>query len=149
MKQISEVETTTSSRPSLKVLMHSPGLRNGSKRVAFIIARMGQQDARTVVDFYDRHPISEAQVMAALRRRGFGSVRPLSAEDLAEFDQDHYGGPGAVDALARSAGIGAGSRVLDVCAGLAGPARVLAHRRGCRVVACELTHGRAAGGARL
>ena len=102
-----------------------------------------------MVDFYDRHPISEAHVMAALRRRGLAAGRVVDADDLVEFDQDHYGGPAAVETLARRAGIGPGSRVLDVCAGLAGPARVLAHRRGCRVVACELTHGRAAGGARL
>ena len=102
-----------------------------------------------MVDFYDRSPISEAQVMAALSRRGLAAGARLTPEDLFELDQDHYGGPAAVETLARRAGIGAGSRVLDVCAGLGGPARVLAHRRACRVVACELNHGRAAGGARL
>jgi sarcosine/dimethylglycine N-methyltransferase len=103
-----------------------------------------------VIDFYDRHPINEAQVMTALRRRrGLSPGRPLVPEDLFELDQDHYGGPAAVEMLAWRAGITAGSRVLDVCAGLAGPARVLAHGRGCRVVACELNHGRAVGGARL
>jgi SAM-dependent methyltransferase len=101
------------------------------------------------MDFYDRHPIGEAQIMAALRRRGLPPGGPLAPEDLFDLDQDHYGGPGAVEALARRAGITAASRVLDVCAGLAGPARVLAQGRGCRVVACELNHGRATGGARL
>jgi sarcosine/dimethylglycine N-methyltransferase len=107
------------------------------------------QGASGLVDFYDRHPISEGGVMAALRRRGLASSPRLTPEDLFEFDQDHYGGPAAVETLARRAGIGAGSRVLDVCSGLGGPARVLAHRRGCRVAACELHHGRAAGGDRL
>jgi ubiquinone/menaquinone biosynthesis C-methylase UbiE len=102
-----------------------------------------------VIDFYDRHPISEAQVIGALRRRGLAPGRVVAPEALFELDQDHYGGPAAVETLAHRAGITAASRVLDVCAGLAGPARVLAHRRGCRVVACELNHGRAAGGARL
>ena len=102
-----------------------------------------------MADFYDDHPISEAHVMAALRRRGLALKGRVAPEDLFDFDQDHYGGPAAVETLARRAGIGAGSRVLDVCAGLAGPARLLAHRRGCRVVGCELNHGRAAGGARL
>lgn len=100
-----------------------------------------------VIDFYDRHPISEQQVLAAVRRtRGVG---PLVADDLLAFDQDHYGGLAAVDALARRAGIGAASRVLDICAGLGGPARFLASRRGCRVVGVELNAGRAAGMARL
>jgi ubiquinone/menaquinone biosynthesis C-methylase UbiE len=100
-----------------------------------------------VVDFYDRHPISEPQVLEAVRRtRGAG---PLVADDLFAFDQDHYGGLAAVDVLARRAGIGATSRVLDICAGLGGPARFLASRRGCRVVGLELNAGRAAGMARL
>ena len=103
-----------------------------------------------VIDFYDRHPISEAQVLAAVRRRrGPLAEAPLTAEELFDFDQDHYGGVGAVDVLARRAGIGARSQVLDVCAGLAGPARFLASRRGCQVVGLELHAGRAASAARL
>ncbi|HSE94069.1 MAG TPA: methyltransferase domain-containing protein [Methylomirabilota bacterium] len=104
-----------------------------------------------VIDFYDRHPISEAQVLAAVARRRGGDALadPLGAEDLFAFDQDHYGGLAAVAALARRAGIDAASHVLDVCAGLGGPARFLAARLGCRVVALELHAGRAAGAARL
>src|SRR5947199_10744285 len=102
-----------------------------------------------VNDFYDHHPISEAQVLAALGRRRGGDLSRLTPDELFEFDQDHYGGLDAVDALARRAGITAQSRVLDVCAGLAGPARFLASRRGCRVLALELHAGRAAGGVRL
>ncbi|PYM42471.1 MAG: hypothetical protein DME12_07330 [Candidatus Rokuibacteriota bacterium] len=102
-----------------------------------------------VDDFYDRHPISEPQVLAAVARRRGGDLSRLGPDDLFEFDQDHYGGLKAVDELARRAGITAASRVLDVCAGLAGPARFLASRRGCRVLALELHAGRAAGGVRL
>ena len=96
--------------------------------------------------FYDHHPISEARVLAALARTR-GAPGLLTADDLFEFDQDHYGGLAAVDTLARRAGIGATSRVLDVCAGLGGPARFLASRRGSTVVALELHAGRAAGAA--
>jgi len=99
-----------------------------------------------VSDYYDHHPINEARVLEALSRPGFEQP---TADDLFEFDQDHYGGLAAVDALARRAGIGATSRVLDVCAGLGGPARFVAGRRGARVVALELHRGRAAGAARL
>jgi SAM-dependent methyltransferase len=100
-----------------------------------------------VIDFYDDHPISEQQVLDAVRRvRGAGA---LGADDLFPFDQDHYGGLGAVDALAQRAGSDAGTRVLDICAGLGGPARFLASRRGCRVVGVELNGGRALGMARL
>jgi ubiquinone/menaquinone biosynthesis C-methylase UbiE len=102
-----------------------------------------------VIDFYDRHPISEAQVLDAVRRRRGLDAGPLVADDLFPFDQDHYGGLVAVEALARRCGITQHSRVLDLCAGLAGPARFLATRRGCRVIALELNAGRAAGAARL
>jgi cyclopropane fatty-acyl-phospholipid synthase-like methyltransferase len=103
-----------------------------------------------VTEFYDRHPISEAQVLAALRRRrGALAAAPLRADDLFDFDQDHYGGLAAVDTLARLAGIRAHTRVLDLCAGLGGPARFVASRRGCSVVAVELNAGRATGAARL
>ena len=103
----------------------------------------------SVIDFYDRHPISERQVLDAVRRQRGGAAGPLTADDLFPYDQDHYGGLAAVDALARLAGITARSRVLDLCAGLAGPARFLAARRSCRVVGVELNAGRAAGAARL
>jgi ubiquinone/menaquinone biosynthesis C-methylase UbiE len=85
-------------------------------------------------------------VRASAGRRGTGR---LAAEDLFDFDQDHYGGVAAVDVLARRAGVAASSRVLDVCAGLGGPARFLATRRGCRVVGVELHAGRATSAARL
>lgn len=101
------------------------------------------------LDFYDRHPISEEQVLAAVARRRGGFEGPLGADDLFDFDQDHYGGLAAVEALAERARITAASCALDLGAGLGGPARFLASRRGCRVVALELNAKRVAGGARL
>ena len=98
-----------------------------------------------VTDFYDRHPINERQALAAIARRRGTAAGPLKPEDLFDYDQDHYGGLAAVETLARRAAIGAASRVLDVCAGLGGPARFLVSRFGCRVVALELNQGRAAG----
>jgi len=88
-------------------------------------------------------------VLDAVARRRGGDLHRLTADDLFDFDQDHYGGLAAVDTLARRAGVDSGSRVLDVCAGLAGPARFLASRRGCRVIGIELNAGRAAGARRL
>src|SRR5262245_38962240 len=109
-----------------------------------------RQAAVRVIDFYDRHPISEGQVLAAVARRRGGAVAgQLTADDLFDFDQDHYGGLAAVATLAHRARIDGASRVLDVCAGLGGPARFLASRHGCRVVALELNAGRATGAARL
>ena len=102
----------------------------------------------SVVDFYSRHPISEGQVVDALRRQGKDLER-LQPEDLYDLDQDHYGGLEAVEALARRARIDAASRVLDVCAGLCGPARFIASRWGARVTGIDLNPARAAGARRL
>jgi len=101
-----------------------------------------------VVDFYRRHLISEGQIADALRRQGKDLAR-LRPEDLYDFDQDHYGGLEAVEALGRRAGINGASRVLDVCAGLAGPARFMARRWGARVTGVDLSPDRAAGARRL
>jgi sarcosine/dimethylglycine N-methyltransferase len=100
-----------------------------------------------VVGFYDRHPINEQQVREALARRGHRG--PVPPETLFDFDMDHYGGLPAIEALARRAGIGRYSRVLDVGAGLGGPARFLAWRFGARSIGIELNAGRAAGARRL
>src|SRR5262245_57262715 len=102
-----------------------------------------------ILDFYDRHPITEEQVLAAVAHRRGGVEGALCVDDLLEFDQDHYGGLAAVEALAERAHITAASRTLDLGAGLGGPARFLASRRACRVVALEVNANRVAGGARL
>src|SRR5213593_4267834 len=54
--------------------------------------------------FYRQHPISEEQVLDALRRQG-KDLGKLSPQDLYHWDQDHYGGLAAVEALTRRAGI--------------------------------------------
>lgn len=91
--------------------------------------------------FYDAHPINETQILGALERRGIapGAVTP---ESLREFDQDHYGGLPALDALADRAGISSEHYVADLCSGLGGPARHLANTRGCRVLGVDFTVSR-------
>ena len=97
-----------------------------------------------VVAFYDRHPISAAQILDKILASR-GSVEGLTAADLFAHDQDHYGGLAANDALAAAAGVASDSHVLDMCAGLCGPARYNATRSGCRVVGLELNASRCAG----
>jgi len=103
---------------------------------------------RTAIDFYDRHPIS-AQIILARLGAARGTLEGLQPEDLFAHDQDHYGGLAANDALAQAARIGIGSKVVDLCAGLGGPARYLAHRYGAIVTGIELTPARVAGAAEL
>lgn len=102
----------------------------------------------SAIDFYERHPIS-AQIILAKLEVARGTLEGLQPEDLFAHDQDHYGGLAANDALAKRARIGIGSKVVDLCAGLGGPARYLAHRHGAIVTGVELTPARVAGAAEL
>ncbi len=54
-------------------------------------------------------------------------------------EQIHVGGAAETEVLAVKAGIGASSRVLDVCSALGGPARHLARRFGCTVAGLDGT----------
>ena len=101
-----------------------------------------------VVGFYDTHPINEDEIRAKLRARGV-SPDAVTELEMSEFDQDHYGGVEAVEALADAAGVRAGQHVLDVCSGMGGPARWLAQRHGCRVTGIDFTPSRVAGAQRL
>lgn len=78
------------------------------------------------------------RVVNQLRAAGVGPDDPLTPDQLYPLDQLHYYGVDAVRAAAGLIGLGRQSRVLDVGAGLGGPARYLAHTVGCHVTALEL-----------
>lgn len=107
-----------------------------------------QEELRSVIRFYETHPINEQQILHDLERDGI-ALDGLTEEILKDYDQDHFGGLEAVDVLAENAGIDASSRVLDVCSGMGGPARYLAHRRGCRVTGLDITKSRHEAAVRL
>ncbi len=65
--------------------------------------------------------------------------RLLTPEQLGALDQFHTRGLAATAELASLAGITLGATVLDVGAGVGGPARFLAARHGCRVVGIDLS----------
>jgi cyclopropane fatty-acyl-phospholipid synthase-like methyltransferase len=105
-------------------------------------------EIRSAIDFYERHPIS-SQIIIAKLEDSHGTIAGLRPEDLFPHDQDHYGGLEANDKLAACAQLGPGARVVDLCAGLGGPARYLAHKYGAMVTGVELTPGRVAGAEQL
>jgi sarcosine/dimethylglycine N-methyltransferase len=105
-------------------------------------------DIRSAIDFYERHPIS-SQIILAKLNASRGHLNDVAPEELFPHDQDHYGGLDANDALAQRAGIGKGTRVVDFCAGLGGPARYFAHRYGADVTGIELTPARVRGAEEL
>jgi ubiquinone/menaquinone biosynthesis C-methylase UbiE len=104
----------------------------------------GHPQLASVVAYYDSHPISAAQILEKLGQDGV-PLAGLGQAVLKDYDQDHYGGVAATDALIARAGIGPAHHVLDVCSGLGGPARYLAHRLGCRVTGLDLTESRHVG----
>jgi SAM-dependent methyltransferase len=91
----------------------------------------------TLTSYYDG-PDLTGQVRDVLHQAGLDPER-LRVEDLAALDQFHALGLPATLALAELAELQPGERVLDIGAGIAGPARVLAARFGARVVAVEPT----------
>lgn len=101
-----------------------------------------------VVDFYTRHPISAAHILAKVKVAR-GTLDGLAPEELWAHDQDHYGGIAANDAIAAAAGLRPGMMVADFCAGLGGPARYFAARYGVDVTGIELTPHRVTGAAEL
>ena len=77
-------------------------------------------------------------VLDALRDRG-REVDPLDPDDLAGLDEFHGLGRAATLAMADLASISPGERVLDVGAGIGGPARTLAVHPGALVTALDPT----------
>jgi SAM-dependent methyltransferase len=75
----------------------------------------------------------EARILAAIRAAGLNPEQRLSPEALGALDHFHTGGLRASRELLEVARIRAEDRVLDIGAGLAGPARLLASELGCRV----------------
>lgn len=102
----------------------------------------------SVVQFYDTHPINLQQIRGALAASGVPEDA-ATEDDLEAFDQDHYGGVPALRALVERAGIARQHHVLDVCSGMGGPARWIAHNIGARVTGLDLTATRVAGAAEL
>src|SRR5512134_1284268 len=81
----------------------------------------------------------EARILAAIRAAGLNPEQRLSPEELAALDHFHTGGLTASRELLELARIRAEDCVLDIGAGLAGPARMLASALGCRVTCLEMS----------
>jgi len=87
---------------------------------------------------YYEGPEIVARVREALAEAGL-DPDALDVDDLAPLDEFHALGRAATLALAELAGVQAGQRVLDVGAGIGGPARVLAAHFGAHVTALDAT----------
>lgn len=81
----------------------------------------------------------ESRILSAIRAAGLNPEQRLSPEALGALDHFHTGGLHASRELLELARIQASDRVLDIGAGLAGPARLLASATGCRVDCVEMS----------
>ncbi|MCP5106262.1 MAG: class I SAM-dependent methyltransferase [bacterium] len=102
--------------------------------------------SRSAKDFsvYRRHPLRAETILGRLRRERGGideAAEPhFAVDETTEItDQNHVGGSEFLRELAEKVGVDSATRVLDVGSGLGGPARLLAHWYGCRVVGVEIT----------
>ena len=80
---------------------------------------------------------------------GFDGEGPVPLEVMNRFDQFHYHGTAAVEAAIAALRLGPENHLLDLGAGVGGPARYAAHKAGCRVTALELQPDLDAAGATL
>lgn len=87
----------------------------------------------------------EARILAAVRAAGLNPEQRLSPDELGALDHFHTGGLRASRELLEAAQIRPEDRVLDIGAGLAGPARMLASALGCHVDCLELSPDYCAG----
>lgn len=101
-----------------------------------------------LVEHYSARDI-EARILAAIRAAGLNPEQRLSPEELGALDHFHTGGLRASRELVKLAQIRADDRVLDIGAGLAGPARLLASAFGCRVDCIDMSPDFCAGAALL
>lgn len=93
--------------------------------------------ANTALSYYEGPDLVDSLVNA-LTEAGL-DPNALDIDRLAALDEFHALGRAATVALANLAGVQADERVLDVGAGIGGPARFLAARHGARVTALDAT----------
>lgn len=95
-------------------------------------------DTEDAVSRHYSNPSLEELIVAKLLEAGKNPDR-LAAQDLSAVDEFHIGGLEATREIAAAAGIGSGSRVLDLGSGLGGPARLFASEFGATVHGVDLT----------
>jgi len=81
----------------------------------------------------------EARILDAIREAGLNPEQRLSPEELGSLDHFHTGGLRASRELIELAKIRTEDRVLDIGAGLAGCARLIASALGCKVDCIEMS----------
>jgi ubiquinone/menaquinone biosynthesis C-methylase UbiE len=90
-----------------------------------------------VVEHYGRGGLLQ-RLAAALAQDGVDPGHP-TLDALTPYDQFHGRGLEATDEIAATLTVSPADHLLDIGSGIGGPARVFAHRFGCRVTGIDLT----------
>ena len=98
------------------------------------VTQQGQQ----VAAHWAKLSVTYDGAVKALKEKGVNPEQ-ATADDLHAVDMIHMGGLAATDTLAELARVRAGHHVLDVGAGVGGPARRIARKYGARVKGVELS----------
>ena len=85
-----------------------------------------------------RHGALERAILDAVTASG-GNVERLTRRDLGNADQFHLGSHAATVGLANDLRLASGMHVIDIGAGIGGPARHFADAYGCRVIGIDLS----------
>jgi cyclopropane fatty-acyl-phospholipid synthase-like methyltransferase len=94
---------------------------------------MGASEIKTMGLYTDVH-----RVLADLREEGVADGADVDVLMVSKYDSMHYEGTDAIDRCIAHLQPTERTVLLDVGAGIGGPARYLAHRTGCKVVAVEM-----------
>ena len=78
------------------------------------------------------------RVFNELNSLGIKDKDPVDVSVLSAFDQYHYLGTDAVDEAIKKLDIDSSMEIMEIGAGIGGPARYLAHTSGCKMTALEL-----------
>ena len=78
------------------------------------------------------------RVFNELNSLGIKDKDPVDVSVLSAFDQYHYLGTDAVDEAIKMLDMDSSMEIMEIGAGIGGPARYLAHTSGCKVTALEL-----------
>jgi ubiquinone/menaquinone biosynthesis C-methylase UbiE len=95
-------------------------------------------DTEARVERHYSHGRLESAIMQALQLAG-KRLDGITTADLAALDELHLGWRAATVELARGLGLGPGVELLDLGAGLGGPARHFAEAYGCKVLGVDVT----------